>query len=206
MITTERIREVFDLTGTDKDLTHGYADYYSDIFKDEPETLLEIGVDKGRSLWAWRELFPKCKIYGVDATSENFVEHVINKAKAEIIIGDSRNPKIKNALPDIKYDVIIDDGSHFYKDIIKTFKNFRKSFKKYYVIEDLIYDVDGVEDIIRSYGFFNIRRVESKLNTTEAGRLFATYDYLLGNIFDANAKRDLVPIKVYMLIVTNDSV
>jgi hypothetical protein len=56
--------------GTDKaSLHHNYLNFYEGFvapLRDQPLTLLEIGVFQGASLRMWREYFPYAKVVGVD--------------------------------------------------------------------------------------------------------------------------------------------
>ena len=47
-------------------------DEYFKKFKNEEISILEIGVDKGKSLELWRNYFTKAKICGIDIEKMNF--------------------------------------------------------------------------------------------------------------------------------------
>lgn len=85
-----------------------------------PITLLEIGIQDGGSLYMWKEyLHPESKIVGCDLNPDivRFEEDGFG-----IIVGDQSNPSVwQTALSKHgPFDVIIDDGSHLYKDQIKS--------------------------------------------------------------------------------------
>lgn len=151
-----KAEKAFAKVGTDKGFIHGYDRFYGPIFEDfKPKSLLEIGVKFGHSLAAWRLMFPNCDITGCDIKDVEFSKELIAFSGANIIIEDSTKPKIKERLKN-NYDVIIDDGSHYYKDIIRTFKNLHDRFNEYYIIEDWHYDLDIAKRFLNSYGFYNV--------------------------------------------------
>jgi cephalosporin hydroxylase len=157
-----KIRTAFLEANTDKGRIHEYDRFYDIIFNNyAPKSLLEIGIKTGSSLSAWKILFPECNIFGIDITNNNFNPARIKFSDAKIIIGDATKIEIVDKL-EKDYDVIIDDGSHYYKDIIKTFKLFHTRFNKYYIIEDWHYDLDIAKKFLNSYGYYNINFYKSK--------------------------------------------
>lgn len=132
------IGEVFNKYKTDKGpWRHGYNQCYSDVFKNfTPSSLLEIGVFEGRSLAAWRELFPTTIIHGIDDFSRN-VELIEEVRDMHIMRGDSRRKSFVDTIETV-YDVIIDDGDHRPDSQWETFLNFQHLWKSHYVIEDVI--------------------------------------------------------------------
>lgn len=164
MITAKKIREAFNQTKTDKGFTHNYETGYEFVFKNHtPSNLLEIGINEGRSLAAWKILFPECQITGVDISTKHFINEYIQLSESKIIIGDSTKKNILGQL-DNMYDIIIDDGSHFYLDIIDTFDNFKDRFKYAYVIEDSMFATDFLVAYARSLGFIVTRFPSPKKN------------------------------------------
>lgn len=160
-ISSDKIRRAFVSTGTDK-VRHGYHNSYVDVFeKIVPNSILEIGIKEGKSLASWKLLFPDAEIIGLDITDKQIDKKFINFANAKIIITDST--KENNITANCKYDIIIDDGSHNYKDIIKTFSMFSENFIHAYVIEDVMYNIDQIISCIQSKGFTNIRIYESQI-------------------------------------------
>ena len=159
----EQIKAAFDETRTDKGYTHGYDRLYGEIFASyTPSSLLELGVMQGRSIAAWKIIFPSCDITGVDISDKKFSKPIINFADSKIIIGDCTKPEILDKLD--TYDVIVDDASHFYKDIIRSFIILKDRFKYAYVIEDAMYHNDFVIEMIRRQGFSNIVVYDSKVS------------------------------------------
>ena len=124
---------------TNKIKPSGFLEIYENYFKDYKDSeikILEIGIDKGASLRLWREYFSKATICGLDIEKKNFVIE-----KVDIIVGDQSD---KNVIQKIvskyeSFDIIIDDGSHKSKHIIKSFEYLFDHLNEdgLYVVEDL---------------------------------------------------------------------
>lgn len=104
-------------------LSNYFAEYDLNFqeYRDKPIKLLEIGVQKGGSLYMWREYFPNADIVGVDV-SEKCKQFEGEGIK--VYIGDQEDT---NFLLEIEqkegtFDIIIDDGGHTMKQQITTFK------------------------------------------------------------------------------------
>ena len=132
--------------GTDKtnhDRTDGlcYLDIYESYFKnfkDKEVNILEIGVRTGNSVFTWKEYFSKANIFGVDIDTSC---KQFEGERIKIVIGDATDVKTINEInpSEIKYDIIIDDGSHINLDIITSFNLLwdKLSDGGLYIIEDL---------------------------------------------------------------------
>ncbi len=156
-----KIQRAFSQASTDKGYMHGYHRWYDRVFREfTPKSLLEVGIKHGNSLAAWRLAFPDCDITGLDITNKDFRRVYLDIANAKIIIGDSTQDSIVNKL-NTNYDVIIDDGSHYYKHINKTFSILKNHFNYCYIIEDCMYRQDETIDLIKQQGFNNIRVYDS---------------------------------------------
>lgn len=99
---------------------HTYGKSYDEIFenydKDGPINLLEIGIQKGGSMLAWKDYFKNGNIYGVD-----IIDCILPEYRSDsltYIFSDIRSPETKEQLKDIKFDIIIDDGSHHLNDVM----------------------------------------------------------------------------------------
>lgn len=153
MITAAQIKSAFDQANTDKGYTHSYQTGYEFVFqKFNPTSLLEVGIKQGRSLAAWKILFPKCNITGVDITDKEFRDEYLKMAQSKNIICDSTKPELLQFL-EPSYDVIIDDGSHFYLDIEKTFDLLKYRFNHAYVVEDSMYGTEVLVAYAKSLGY-----------------------------------------------------
>lgn len=121
--------------GTDKASNlHNYTRWYENLLPpaDSYISLLEIGVSDGRSLRMWREYYPNAFIEGIDIDINKCppIERVI------FLEADQKNLSFGES---VKFDVIIDDGSHKWDDQIASFKSLwpHVSPGGVYVIEDL---------------------------------------------------------------------
>jgi hypothetical protein len=137
---SKSIDEIFIKYGTDKSSTcHGYSRYYDMLFapyQDREINLLEIGVWEGASVKAWKEYFPKATIFGADLDFKpNYVEDRIFMIQA-----DQSNEEDLKRLGDVKYDIIIDDGSHEGHHQAKSFTHLFRTMNSggLYVIEDIL--------------------------------------------------------------------
>jgi len=153
--------QLFRHYGSDKDI-NGYTSVYHALFnslKNEPVKMLEIGIGTmipgahssmvgyarpgykpGGSLRAWRDYFVNGSIYGIDiqedtqfhdeARIETYLCYSNDKTEVEALMGH---------LGDMKFDIIIDDGSHFDMDQMKTLSHFYPYLKDggIYIIEDI---------------------------------------------------------------------
>tara|TARA_A100001515_G_scaffold144946_1_gene150869 strand:+ start:1087 stop:1743 length:657 start_codon:yes stop_codon:yes gene_type:complete len=134
------LKKIFDKYGTDKSVHHEYYKPYEENFeylRDKKINLLEIGIRDGNSLRAWKEYFPNGNIYGMDIHPSCIV---MEKEGFNVVIGDQGLEDDLNKFGDTQFDIIIDDGSHFTKHIVKSFHHlFNKNLKSngIYVVEDL---------------------------------------------------------------------
>ena len=117
----------------------GYFEIYEKYFNEirfKKLKILEIGIENGGSLRTWKKYFPNSKIVGLDIKKMNFVIKNV-----DLIEGDQSSTQVLNKII-TKYkafDIIIDDGSHFTKHVIKSFKCLFSTIKNdgLYIIEDL---------------------------------------------------------------------
>jgi tRNA G37 N-methylase Trm5 len=98
----------------------------------------------------WNEYFSNSIIVGIEVnvhsinTLKNDVPFNENTNTLDIILGDATDENILEKLKDYKFDIIIDDGSHFFNDQVKSFKllNNKMNLGGIYIIEDVI-DIDS---------------------------------------------------------------
>jgi hypothetical protein len=111
--------------------------WYLEPYRDEPITLLEIGIRGGASLRTFRDYFPKGNILGIDinpetAFTETRIKTYIGSQDSTVLMEQvfSENPEIF---------VMLDDGSHVNKLTIASFNIYFERLKPggYYIIEDL---------------------------------------------------------------------
>lgn len=112
-------------TGIDGDKfnVHNYGPVYEEVltpYRELEINVLEVGIASGLSIGMWLEYFTKAKIYGIDIDparklqdTDRLITFILDTTKSEQL------EQIKN----LKFDIIIDDGSHYYLDQIATFNN-----------------------------------------------------------------------------------
>jgi hypothetical protein len=110
-------------------------------WRDQPVRLLEIGVQAGGSLEVWAEYFEAGQqIIGCDI-DRACGQLPYDDPRIKVVIGDVTDENTIAAIDKhtTQFDVIIDDGSHRSKDIIKAFLTLFPKLSDHgiYVVEDL---------------------------------------------------------------------
>ena len=133
-----------DINSSSKLVGHGYAKFYElhfNYFKNKEIKLLEIGTWKGASIASFYYYFNKAIIFCLDRNYKfQFQSNRINfhycDTRDESDIKQFENLLIKKNSELL--DIVIDDGSHIYSDILNNFERFFKRVKPggFYVIED----------------------------------------------------------------------
>lgn len=131
------------LYGTDKASTgHDYARVYESFLwqlRDEPITLIEIGVWEGASLAMWRAYFPRALIVGVDVDTSRVRNDYIEGT--HVRQGNATDEEfVRSVIKDFdSFDVVIDDGSHMSRLAQSSFRLLwpHVAPRGWYVIEDL---------------------------------------------------------------------
>lgn len=153
--------KLFNFYGSDKD-RNGYGQIYFTLFdklRQNAITLLEVGIGTmisgakssmvgyslpgykpGGSLRAWRDFFGQGRIVGFDVqpdtqfSEERIETYLCDTTKQENVVNIINN---QNKL--IKFDIIIDDGSHHHDDQLMTLNNLYPYLNEggLYIIEDI---------------------------------------------------------------------
>ncbi len=119
---------------------HFYGEIYDKIFEKfdrySPLDILEIGIQKGGSLLAWKEFFTNSKITGIDIV--DVISEEYRNENFNYIISDIKSDFTRSQLEDKLFDIIIDDGSHYIDDVIFVIESYLKNLKKngVLIIED----------------------------------------------------------------------
>ena len=117
-----------------------YDKIFSETIKlNKPINFLEIGVCNGGSLQIWKEYLPAgSQIHGIDINPKcselKFSENI------HFHLGDATDKIfIDNLFKDIVFDIILDDGSHINKHVVKSFELLfpKLSPGGKYIVEDL---------------------------------------------------------------------
>lgn len=120
------LKKLFIKHNSDK-FRHKYYkvyDLYLEKLKKNKLNVLEIGVADGSSIKAWSDYFINSKIIGIDIKKIDIVKKKLNKKNISIYQGSQSDKDFICTLTKKykKFDIIIDDGSHFPEDVIKSFK------------------------------------------------------------------------------------
>jgi len=120
---------------------HNYAVKYDKIlapFRESFLSILEIGVAQGQSMRMWADYFTKATIHGADISEASQIcESYSDRIKFHLI-DQSNEAQLKNLEQFSPFDLIIDDGNHFWKEQILTFNTLFPYVRKggIYIVED----------------------------------------------------------------------
>lgn len=140
------------------ELCHNYTPMYHAMFthfRDQVQSVVEIGVNQGCSLRMWQEYFPKAKIFGLDIDGSC----LFGEERIACYHADQSDPvsllrafnAIRNELYDAYIDVIIDDGSHILEHQIISMKTLLPllSHRGVYIVEDCpAQDIDRLKSYV----------------------------------------------------------
>jgi hypothetical protein len=133
---------------TDKGTVHDYLEVYDLLFylkKNDPLTLLEIGVQRGDSLRLWADYFINANILGIDIHDH---KNIFENPRITEIIKDIKETNI-NELPYFNFDIIIDDGSHRVEDQLIFIEKFYPILNKNGIL--IIEDIQDLTHFIWEY-------------------------------------------------------
>ena len=134
------LQAIFRQHNTDKHL-HYYGPFYEKYLgyrKNQAQKVLEIGIENGYSLRAWREFFPAATIFGIDHVEESLVEDVrICSFKADQ--DDRRSLAAARSFIGGNLDLVVDDGGHQMSQQVRTLAEFFPDLVPggVYIVEDL---------------------------------------------------------------------
>jgi len=166
-----KLEELIDKYGSDKNAskyTEAYVHFFEPI-KNDIFTILEIGLGTiipgakssmhdwktthitdykpGASLRVWQDYFPNANVYGGDIQKDT--QFTDNRIKT-FLFNSQSGIECNEALKDLTFDIIIDDGDHDAISQIKTIFNLIGRVKSggFYVIEDI---TPGNSEIVLQY-------------------------------------------------------
>ena len=138
---------------------HNYTTFYYALFKniaDKELRVFELGIGTnnpriassmgingrpGASLYGWSEFFPNSKVFGADIDRDI----LFNTDKIKTFYCDQRNSEVIQKMwtePELQdnFDIIVDDGLHFYEANFTFFENSIHKLKSngYYIVEDIL--------------------------------------------------------------------
>lgn len=119
-----------DNNRTDKNTVHSYLELYGRLLgpkKDTARNVLEVGIFEGGSIKMWNDFFPNATVHGLDMIHINNVwEGIRNNEKivlhTSIDAYDSNFVKTNFLDRNIRFDFMLDDGSHQLEDMKKFIK------------------------------------------------------------------------------------
>jgi hypothetical protein len=154
----------------DKGTAHTYINEYEKLLGPyrENSVVLEIGICQGESLKMWNEYFINSTVYGIDITDQ-YIKDLINENKYNIIIGDATSEEILTELSDLKFDVIIDDGSHRIDDQINSFNILKDKMNPngIYIIEDvnnIDLSIDKLTELHNNIEIIDNRHIKNRVD------------------------------------------
>jgi demethylmacrocin O-methyltransferase len=144
---------------------HNYTEVYEKYLSkyiNEEINLFEIGFGGGDSLKLWIDYLKKTTVYCMDNNLSRINEYgYVPDERIKIFYGDqSQKDSILNCYNEMgveKFDVIIDDGSHYENHIKLTFDTLFDSYLKdggVYFIEDAPYDMKFDNEKIKKISYF----------------------------------------------------
>lgn len=142
MFPINRLTEIGLSCQTDKAFFHLFTEFYMSYFetflKKDNVCILEIGIAKGASLRMLNAFFPNAKIYAIDISKES-VRLELGKNVHTHLCCQIDFQKINELFGGMKFDIIIDDGSHLTSHQQKSLGFLFPFLKKggVYVCEDL---------------------------------------------------------------------
>ena len=174
---------------TDKWTDHYYVqDLYEPLFEqfqNKKVNVLEIGVWNGESMKLWHDYFVNAKnIVGIDIFVRSSFKEVSGWLKDyDVKLHKFNSHKDLDKLKEFSetyqdgFDIIIDDGSHWYENQINTYKKFKNLMNPggVYIIEDISFERE--ESVYTSY------------KLTESG---------MQNVVEAKIQRDIPEMQFYM--------
>lgn len=121
---------------------HHYLDFYQKHLpgRDFAGRLLEIGVMDGLSVRMWREYYPDAEIVGIDIKDMSYMHNTDWNVPESVKLLTLDGTKAKDMRPLGKFDIILDDGSHYMKDQQASFELLYYSQLNpdgVYILEDL---------------------------------------------------------------------
>jgi hypothetical protein len=128
--------------GTDKASNyHNYLAFYErffERFRHKPAKVLEIGVAGGASVKVWEEYFSQATIIGVDI-SYSALQFARPRVVIELLDQSNVEELVRLGTKHGPFDIIIEDGSHFWEHQITTLKTLFPFVKNngVYITEDL---------------------------------------------------------------------
>lgn len=146
------LQAIFHRFRCDKGERHGYHRLYESL--PAPARMLEVGVYRGASIQSWLAWFPNAEVWTIDLFDRNPPPPCLTHPRVVWMKGDSRRARFEED----SFDLIIDDGSHRYRDQSMTLENLWPSLRPggRYFIED-VWPWDVMSDEERTHWWLKER-------------------------------------------------
>lgn len=140
---------------TSYEIKHNYTEIYDKLlkpYKNKSISLLEIGVRWGGSLLMWRDFLPDANIYGIDINPITNKDVLSCESIFTLNFNAYDSKQIEKYIGNLKFNVIIDDGSHRLEDQIKMMNLWYDKLKNdgILIIED-IQNIKNAKTIISNF-------------------------------------------------------
>ena len=141
MLKINRLTEIGVRCQTDKAYFHLFTEFYMSYFEkylDKHVSILEIGIAQGSSLRLLDSYFPNATIYAIDI-NENSVNLKLGDNIHTFLCSQDDFKKLQEIFNGMKFDIIIEDGSHLTSHQQKSLGFFFPFLNKdgIYICEDL---------------------------------------------------------------------
>lgn len=120
---------------------HNCAEKYDQLlapFRDKFTSVLEIGVGHGQSVKMWADYFPNATIHGADiSAASQACEAYCPRIKFHQL-DQGNESHLRNMVVCAPFDLIVDDGNHFWREQIVSFRCLFPFVKSggFYIVED----------------------------------------------------------------------
>lgn len=116
--------QLLNTNRTDKNSAHSYLPLYDELLKtkkENAENVLEVGIYGGGSIELWGKYFTNATVYGVDIEKYKDEWNILKKySNVELLYNiDAYSKETIKKIEHLKFDMVLDDGSHYLKDMIK---------------------------------------------------------------------------------------
>lgn len=154
-----------DVGHGDKGGTHSYITEYEELLAPYREkcSFMEIGLAYGLSVAMWEEYFgPEATLTAADI-SIVFGQELFPRWK--FVEHDATKPTFLDALGDLRFDVVIEDGSHMTADQIATRDLIlpRMNPGGLYIIEDIL-NLDATRHLFPGAEIRDLRKVKGRFD------------------------------------------
>ena len=140
----DKLSKIAKTKDTDKGIDmHGYTEWYEPFFaKYKKPKIFEIGVLNGGSIYMYNDYYKgDCEIWCADINDKTSLFKDMPNVHFVQLDQIKREDwdRFLNEIGDLKFDIIIDDGSHYYVHQMITLSKMHKSVSKngIYILEDL---------------------------------------------------------------------